>query len=129
MATMGRRSWKYVGSSALTGGEVLKWSAKDKVDLSTADTDVIIGVAGEACAAGDTTAQNISVISPTDEPTVQAIAGASITAGLGVMPTTGGKVITTTGTHFSFAYANEAAGADGDVIEIVWCVGPKAVHA
>lgn len=123
MATQGRRSWLYVGTGALTGGEVLKWSAANKCDVSTADTDLKIGVAAEACTAGNTTPQNIGVISPTDEPTVQVIAGAAITVGAKLMPTTGGKVITATTGKYVLGYANEAAAADLDVIEMVWTVG------
>lgn len=132
MATQGKNTWKYVGSAALTGGEALKWSAKDKVDVATALTDKFVGFAAEACAAGNVTPQNISVNNPWNCPgTVQVIASAAITAGDYLTITTGGKVVTTTpkATYEASAvesilgFANEAAGADLDVIEMVWFIG------
>jgi hypothetical protein len=126
MAVQRRENWKYVGSSALTGGEFLKWSAAGQCDLATAVTDKLVGVAAEACGAGNVTAQNISVILPGQ--TVQVIASAAISAGAYVMPTTGGKAVTASGksgtgnTTVSWyaGYALEAAGANLDVIEIMF---------
>ncbi len=132
MATQGKQSWKYVGSSALTGGELLKYSSKDTVDLASAVTDVIVGVAAEAVAAGNVTASNVGVWTPANCPgTVQVIASAAITAGVALGATTGGKVVTVTpkatyeasAVEFIVGYANEAAAADGDVIEMIWPVG------
>lgn len=51
--------------------------------------------------------------------TVQIEAGAAFNAGVALMPTTGGKVITAVGAGaFSSYVALETSGADG---EIVWC--------
>jgi hypothetical protein len=129
MATLNKTSWKYVGSTALTGGEALKWSAKGECDLATANTDKPIGWAAESCAAGNTTAQNIGVwpISNGQFATVQAIASAAITAGDYVTVTTGGKMVTTTpkatyeasAVEWIWGYANEAAANADEVIEIV----------
>lgn len=127
MATLRKESWKYVGSSALTGGELLKWSAKDQVDVATAVTDKIVGVAAEACAAGNTTPQNIGVWPLVTGTTVQVIASAAISAGAYVAVTTGGQVVTAaaknatgnTTISYQLGFVNEAAGASGDVIDLV----------
>lgn len=135
MATQGKRAWKYVGSAALTGGEVLKWTAKDTVDVATAVTDKVVGVAAEACAAGNVTAQNISVLTESDMPTVQVIASAPITAGAYLTMAAGGKVVTAAAAGAAPAYevilgfANEAAAADLDVIEMVWQKGTMESQA
>lgn len=132
MATQGKRSWVYIGSSALTGGELLKLhTTKGQVDLASAVTDKIVGVAAEAKPAGNVTPQNLQVLSPSDGPTVQVIASAAITLNDYLTVTTGGKVVTTTpkATYEASAVevivgtAIEAAGADGDVIEMLWFVG------
>lgn len=130
MSVQERQSWKYVGSTALTGGEFLKYSAYGKCDLATAITDIIVGVAAEACAAGNTTNQNISILNPANCPgTVQVIASAAISVGALLGVTTGGKVATVTGNatgtatlEYIVGTAVEAAGADGDVIEMLWPV-------
>lgn len=127
MATYGKQSWKYVGSSALTGGELLKWSAKGEVDIASAVTDKIVGTAAEACAAGNVTKQNISVHPLINGTTVEVIASTAITAGAYVAVTTGGKVVTaaaksaTGNTTLSkqLGWVNEAAAADGDVVDLV----------
>lgn len=128
MATMDKRAWKYVGSTALTGGEALKWSAQGQVDLATAVTDKPVGWAAEACAAGNVTPQNISVWPIAGGPaTVQAIASAAITAGDYLSVTTGGKMVTVTPkatyeasvAEVIWGYANEAAANANEVIEVV----------
>lgn len=127
MATQARKSYRYVGSSALTGGELLKWSAKDEVDLASAVTDKIVGTAAEACAAGNVTKQNITVFPLITGSTLQVIASTAITAGAYVAVTTGGKVVTaatksaTGNTTLSkqLGWVNEAAAADLDVVEMV----------
>jgi hypothetical protein len=132
MATQGKHSWAYIGSTALTGGEFLKYhTTKGQVDLATALTDKFAGVAAEACAAGNVTPQNIQVFTPADGPTVQVIASAAITLGDYLTVTTGGKVVTTTpkATYEASAVevivgvAVEAAAADLDVIEMAWFIG------
>jgi hypothetical protein len=76
------------------------------------------------------TPQNIHVWCINQHSTVQAIASAAITAGDYVTVTTGGKMVTTTpkstyeasAVEWIWGYANEAAGAANDVIEIVVAV-------
>jgi hypothetical protein len=127
MATMDKKSWKYVGSTALTGGEALKWSAQGQVDLATAVTDKPVGWAAEACAAGNVVPQNIAVWPINGGPaTVQGIASAAITAGDKLSVTAGGKMITAVpkatlaeSEEYIWGYANEGAGVANEVIEIV----------
>ncbi|HLF07650.1 MAG TPA: hypothetical protein VI893_10875 [Thermoplasmata archaeon] len=127
MATYGKTSWKYVGTTALTGGELLKFSAKGEVDLASANTDKFVGTAAEACGAGNVTKQNIGVWPLCPGTTLQVIASAAITAGDYLTATTGGKVVSTTpkatyeasAVEWILGYANEAAAADLDVIEMV----------
>ncbi len=127
MATQQKQSWLYVGSSALTGGELLKWSAKDQVDIAGLVTDKIVGTAAEAVAAGNVTAQNVGVYPLRTGETLQVIASAAITAGAFLSATTAGKVVTAaaksatgnTTVSWYLGIANEAAAADGDVIEMI----------
>jgi hypothetical protein len=128
MAVQRRLAWQYVGSTALTGGELLKYSALGQVDLATALTDTIVGVAAEACAAGNVTPQNISILNWGNCPgTVTVIASAAISAGAALGATTGGKVVTVTGNatgtatfEYIVGYAAEAAGAADETIEMLW---------
>jgi roadblock/LC7 domain-containing protein len=131
MATMAKENWKYITATALTGGEALKYSAKGVCELATSLTDKPVGIAAEACAAASATAPvNISVWVPYGEATVQVLAGAAITAGDYLTVTTGGEFITTTpkatyeasAVEWIWCYANEAAGAIHEVIEMVWCL-------
>lgn len=131
MANFGRKNWIYVGSAALTGGELLKMgTVKGQCDVATALTDVIVGVAAHAAPAGNTTAQNISVRTPGEgSPTVSVIASAAISIGAALGATTGGKVVTVTGNatgtatfEYIVGYAVEAATADTQRIEMMWPV-------
>jgi hypothetical protein len=127
MATMGRKSYRYTGSAVLTGGELLKWTAANECDIATAVTDKIVGVAAEACGAGDTIKQNINVIALVTGTTVQVIAAGALSAGAYVAVTAAGRVTTaaaksaTGNTTLSkqLGWLNEASGAAGEVIEMV----------
>jgi len=60
----------------------------------------------------------------------KAIAGAAITVGARLMWGTGGKVITLSGTtNYVVGVALQAAGADGDVIEILVTTGEQPAAA
>lgn len=128
MATLRKESWIYTGSAALTGGEALKFVSKGKCDVATAVTDLPVGIAAEACAAGNVTGQNIAVWAPYAMPTVQVIGSTTIAEGAVLAATTGGKMVTVVAQaayaaafEFIWGYANEAAGSGGtDVIEMVW---------
>lgn len=135
MATLNKQSWIYVGTAALTGGEMLKWSSKGKCDVAAAVTDIPVGVAAEACAAGNVTGQNIGVWVPFGMPTVQVIASTAITAGAYVTAAAGGQAVTAAPKatyeasviEWVWGYANEAAAAQGDVIEIVWTLTSQSL--
>jgi hypothetical protein len=126
MATLGKQSWKYTGSAALTGGELLKWTAKGECDVATAVTDKIVGTAAEATGAGNVVKQNISVHPLINGTTVEVIAAGAITAGAYVAVTAGGKVTTAAGKSATgnttlskqLGWVNEAAAADGDVVDL-----------
>jgi len=60
-------------------------------------------------------------------PTQKAVAAAAITAGAKVFTAAGGKVSVSASTGRSCGIALEAAGADGDVIEILPVIGETAV--
>ncbi len=130
MATQQKQSWQHVGSGALTGGELMKFSAANQVDVAGAATDKIVGVAAEAAAAGNVTPQNIGVFPLRTGETLQVIASAAITAGAYLTATTGGKVVTAaaksatgnTTVSWYVGIALEAAAADGDVIEMLCMV-------
>lgn len=127
MATIDKRSWKYVGATALTGGEALKWSAQGKVDLATSPTDLPVGWAAEACAIGSTTPQNISVWTVNSGPaTVQGLASAAITDGTPLTVAAGGKMVGVVAQaayaaafEWIWGYASEGAANANETIEIV----------
>jgi len=135
MATLRKESWIYVGTVALLGGELLKWSSKGKVDIAAAVGDIPVGVAAEACAAGNVTGQNIGVWVPYQFATVQVQASAAITAGNFITAAAGGqaagiaapKATYVTSFQFIWGYANEAAAAQNDVIEMVWLLSVASI--
>jgi len=117
---------KYTGATALTGGEVLKWTAAGTVQISTANTDKIAGFALHACAIGSTTAQNIGIALIGSGLVVEGIASAAITVLDYVTVTTGGLLVTTTpkatyeasAVEWIIGVALEAAAAANDVISV-----------
>jgi hypothetical protein len=127
MATFNKQSWIYVGTGALVGGEMLKWSSKGKVDVAAAVADIPVGIAAEACIAGNVVGQNIGVWMPEQFTTVQVIASAAISAGALLTAAAGGQAVTCAAkatyvatAQWMWGFANEAAAAQGDVIEMVW---------
>lgn len=94
-------------------------SAAQTVNVCNAITDVAIGVLqNDPNAAG--AAATVAI-----EGTTKVVAGAAIAAGAKVAPTAAGKAQTAVTTQFPRGIALEAAGADGDVIEILLLpIGP-----
>lgn len=88
---------------------------------ATAGTDGVIGYtdgSGPLYSSSDA-ATSGQVIQLQQGRFFQVESGAGVTAGVYVMPTTGGKVITLTGAGaFSGTVACQTSGADGDII---WC--------
>jgi hypothetical protein len=100
-----------VADAAITAFQVLKVTSTG-VDVATAATDAIVGVAQMAAAI--TEAVTYRFIG-----TTKAVASAAISAGAKVTATTGGKIVTTTTDHHVvLGIALEAAAADGDIIEV-----------
>jgi hypothetical protein len=87
------------------------------VDVATANTDAIVGVAQNGPAATEQcTFRFIG--------TTKCVASAAISAGATVTATTGGKIVSdSTDKHGIIGRALEAAAADGDVIEVLLTVG------
>jgi hypothetical protein len=86
-------------------------------DVATADTDKIIGVEQNGCAATEQAVVRFI-------GTTKVVASAAISAGDLLTATTGGKVVTTTtDKKVVIGRALEAAAADGDVIECLLMIG------
>src|SRR4051812_6486256 len=97
--------------AAITAYQAVKITSTG-IDVATAATDAIVGVAQIGVAIGEQC--NYRFIG-----TTKAIASAAISAGAKVTATTGGKVVTTTTDHHVvLGIALEAAAADGDLVEI-----------
>lgn len=126
MAIARIESYKYVGSAALKGGEVLKLgSNQGECDVATAATDFPIGVAAHGVTAGNVTAQNLGVFMPGQ--VVKMIGSTTISLGARLAATTGGKVVTAaaksatgnTTVSYDLGRALEAAGSGGtDLIAV-----------
>jgi hypothetical protein len=100
-----------LADATITLHQVLK-NTSTGVDVATAGSDKIIGVAQGAAAAGEQVGVQFT-------GTAKCIASAAISKGAWVTATTGGKVVTTTTDHHVvLGQAVEAALADGDYIEI-----------
>jgi len=108
-------------STALAAGNVVKLDATNVLSGTQANigvlqgaatTDYPVGVAMEAAAAG-------KQLRVRCEGIAQVVAGAAITAGALVMPTTAGKVITQTAAKPQLGQALTAAAADGDRILVL----------
>jgi hypothetical protein len=97
--------------AAITLHQVLK-NTSTGVDVATAGTDKIVGVAQNAAATGEQVGVQFT-------GTAKCIASAAISKGAWVTATTGGKVVTTvTDKNVVLGQALEAAAADGDFIEV-----------
>jgi hypothetical protein len=91
----------------------MKLSAAQTVDTCSAVTDKSVGVLqNDPSAAGQ-----VAVVAVAG--TTKVIAGAAIAAGALVGPTAAGKAQTAVATQYARGVALEAAGADGDIIEIL----------
>lgn len=105
-----------LADAAITQYQAIKVTSTG-VDVSTAGSDKMIGVAQEAAAIGEMVPVRLL-------GTSKAVASTTISAGARVKPTTGGKIVTTTSDHDGYlGIALEAAGADGDIIEILLTPG------
>lgn len=96
-----------------------KLDSNGKVDVATANTDILIGVIEEG---------NLGAGSPVSVQfagTAKMTAGGTLAIGDRVTATTGGKVIATTTDHQAIVgrYIGDAAAADGDVVEILLSPG------
>lgn len=119
MATQSPNDLKtYKTVTDLTGKQYLcmKLSAAQTVDTCSAVTDPAVGVLQND--------PNGSASAPADavvaiQGTTKVIAGAAIAAGAKVAPMASGKVQTAVSTQHPLGQALEAAGADGDLIEVL----------
>jgi hypothetical protein len=123
MATKRKETWKYTGATALTGGELLKWTALGACDIATAETDKIIGTAAHAAIQNDF----VGICPLVPSSTIEVIASAAVAAGDYLKVTTGGKVVTTTpkatfeasAVEWILGWAEEAAANADEVISMV----------
>ncbi len=88
-------------------------TAAQTVNVCNATTDLAIGVLNNKPDAAGKAAE-VDILG-----TTKVVAGAAIAAGARVSPTAAGKAQTTVATQFPRGVALEAAGADGDIIEIL----------
>jgi hypothetical protein len=100
-----------VAAAAINAHIRVKIDANGKADIAST-TDAAVGVTQHKVASGDP----VTVKLFTGPGTFLCTAGGAITRGNQVFPTTAGKVLAT-GTTALNLVANEAATADGDVIE------------
>lgn len=122
MAQYATESGKYIGSAALYIGCALKHQGTNykELDVATAATDKPAGIAVQ------TGVQNDNVGYALPGSTVKAVASAAIAINALVGCTTAGKMVTVTKggtqteTNFVWGTAVSAAGADGDVFEMLF---------
>lgn len=88
-------------------------SAAQTVNVCNATTDKAVGVLNNKPTAADKAAE-VDILG-----TTKVVAGAAIAAGALVAPTAAGKAQTAVATQYARGMALEAAGADGDIIEIL----------
>jgi len=116
----------FVADAAISVNRLVKIGAATLSVTTAGAGERAIGVATEAvAAAGDPIA-----VECTPGAIVKCVASAAITLGAAVMAAAGGKVVTATaasttlptdGTRINvLGTAMRAAGADGDVIEVLW---------
>lgn len=110
----------FVAAADLGANISVKLDSNGKIVAATAGTDVIIGTTVAAVTTGDSTAVRLRSAAGTTIVT----ASAAISRGAAVTATTGGKVVTTTTANDQIiGYALEAAGADGDLLEVLNSTG------
>lgn len=107
----------FVSAADLSGSKYLaaKLDSNGKIDIATANTDVLMGVIEEGAQAYSGASVSVQILG-----TAKMIAGGTISVGARVTPTTAGKVIaTTTDKQGSVGiYIGTAAAASGDIIEV-----------
>lgn len=100
-----------VGAGALAQFACVKTPAA--LVVSAADTDVIVGFVQESCAANQPRA-NVALSGPS-----KAIASGPITKGVRICPDAAGKIKAAVSGDLVCGEARQAAGADGDIIDIL----------
>lgn len=106
------------GTKTFTAGGTVPRAAAVKLSsgnvvVCTASDDDCIGTSLDAVVSGDRVSVQLR------QPSVKMIASAAIALGAMVALTTGGKVVTQATTVRRWGTALEAAGADGDIIEVL----------
>ena len=86
-------------------------NGQDAVDVQATSAGTILGSSCEAIADGTWGTYQVGGLAKIE-------AGAAVAVDALIMPTTGGKGITRTGTNSIFGMAKTAAAADGDIIEV-----------
>lgn len=109
-----------VAAAALTKYQAVKMTSSG-INAATANTDSCIGTLLDDVASG-----GIASVALVSTGIIKGIASASITQGAYVTTTTGGKWVTWSTGAGAKHIAWTAAGADGDLFEIVACTGVTA---
>ena len=109
-----------VGAAAISQFQVLKTPAAAVV--SAADTDVCFGVAQDGAGAGEECA--VCTFGPT-----QAIAGAAFAKGIRLAPDANGRVKAAAVGDLVIGFSRTAAGAAGDIVQIVFLPSTSNVLA
>lgn len=112
-----QNSRKFVAGEDLASYRVVTGTTAAAVLLADAATEIPIGTTG--IDGGVSSGDKVDVLLMNAPGTRLLTAGAAITAGLDVVVTTAGKVITATSENYIFGRALEAAAGDGAVIEVL----------
>ena len=113
---VGTTPMSFLAGGTITKNAALKLSAANTVVVTTAITELVIGFAMTSAVSG----QSVDVMTVNGSK-VKAVASAAISVGAEVMPNANGAVTTAAGaTAVSCGIANEAAGAAGDIIEVIF---------
>lgn len=106
-------TFKAAADLSLSQYRFVEVTAAQTVNACNAITDVAVGVLQN-----DPNAAGLAAVVAIGG-TTKVVAGAAIAAGARVAPTAVGKAQTAASTQFPIGIALDAAGADGDVIEIL----------
>lgn len=111
----GQSPVSFIAGGTITVGAAVYITAADTVSVTSAITQQVVGVALTSATVG------LPVMVQTDG-IAKCVASAAVSAGAELMPTGSGagKCSTSSGaTAVSFGLAKTAAGADGDVFEVI----------
>lgn len=107
-------------TAAVDANEAVYVTGSRAVSKTATANDLAVGVAATSAAAGEAVSVNMF------GPVLKGVAGAAIAAGAALQPAANGQWATRAAGTGAYAVALTAAGAAGDVFEIVLCPGKPA---